>query len=861
MSSPILTKGARSYCLLLPLLFLARTSHSQPLQTSQPQPGHLTVEKIMQDPKWIGASPSEPYWSRDGKYLFFNWNPDKALSDSTYYITKEDRHPQKAPFSLQQNTVAAESARYNTTHTAFTYTRDGDIFWADSRSGKETRITNTLDKESDPTFSFHNHKIVYTRNSNLFAWDPATGLTEQLTNFLRTAEPSKDDKKEPLNAQEKWLKDDQLQQFDVLRNRKAKKDRADSILKARQPKTLRSIFIDDKMLNDLSISPDGRFITYRLIRRATGPHNTIIPGYVTESGFTQDIPGRSKVGAPQSSISFFVFDTEKDTVIAVTTDQIPGIADLPDYVKDYPSKTPSGANGSSGTKESPGSTPSTGITTSSSVTASPGSPASSGVKTPPPGAIFNRPDWSEQSTHAVIDIRSQDNKDRWLMLLDAATGKLRLLDRQRDEAWIGGPGIGSSFGGGSSGWIDENTYWFQSEVTGYSHLYKADVISGEKQALTSGHYEILHTALSKDKKYFYITTNEVDPEEQQFYQLPLSGGKAERITTLTGANQVVLSPDEKQLAILYSYTNKPWELYLQDNKPGSQPRQITSLAMSEQFKSYPWRDPALITFTARDGAIVHARLYRPAAGTPSAGNPATQSSVLSGAATGAAVIFVHGAGYLQNAHKWWSSYFREYMFNNLLADNGYTVLDIDYRGSAGYGRDWRTGIYRHMGGKDLSDQVDGVKYLVEHESIDPKRIGIYGGSYGGFITLMALFTEPDVFAAGAGLRSVTDWAHYNHGYTSDILNEPYNDSLAYRRSSPIYFAEGLKGHLLMCHGMVDENVHFQDIVRLTQRLIELGKNNWELAVYPVEDHGFVEPSSWTDEYKRIFRLFEMYLKP
>ena len=99
----------------------------------------------------------------------------------------------------------------------------------------------------------------------------------------------------------------------------------------------------------------------------------------------------------------------------------------------------------------------------------------------------------------------------------------------------------------------------------------------------------------------------------------------------------------------------------------------------------------------------------------------------------------------------------------------------------------------------------------------------------------------------------------NHGYTAAILNEPFNDSLAYRRSSPIYFASGLQGHLLICHGMVDENVHFQDDVRLVQRLIELGKDNWELAVYPMEDHGFVEPSSWTDEYKRILKLFNTNL--
>ena len=122
-----------------------------------------------------------------------------------------------------------------------------------------------------------------------------------------------------------------------------------------------------------------------------------------------------------------------------------------------------------------------------------------------------------------------------------------------------------------------------------------------------------------------------------------------------------------------------------------------------------------------------------------------------------------------------------------------------------------------------------------------------------------MFNAPDVFKAGAGLRSVTDWAHYNHGYTANILNTPIEDSIAYARSSPIYFAEGLKGNLLMCHGMMDDNVHYQDIIRLTQRLIDLGKDNWELASYPRERHSFTDPDSWTDEYKRIFKLFQMHL--
>jgi dipeptidyl aminopeptidase/acylaminoacyl peptidase len=391
-------------------------------------------------------------------------------------------------------------------------------------------------------------------------------------------------------------------------------------------------------------------------------------------------------------------------------------------------------------------------------------------------------------------------------------------------------------------WLADNkTLWFQSEETGYSHLYLLDVVTGKKRALTSGPYEVQSVQLSRDKKSFYITTNEVHPGEKHFYKLNIADGKQEKLTHLTGANEVNISPDEKWLAIRYSYTNKPWELYIQENKAGSKPIQITNSITSE-FTSYAWREAEVTTFKARDGADVYTRIYKPA-------KP-----------NGAAVIFVHGAGYLQNAHKWWSTYYREYMFHNLLADKGYVVLDMDYRASAGYGRDWRTGIYRFMGGKDLTDNVDGAEWLVKNYNVDPKRIGIYGGSYGGFITLMAMFTTPDVFAAGAALRPVTDWAHYNHPYTANILNEPTTDSIAYAKSSPLYYANGLKGSLLICHGMVDVNVHFQDAVRLSQRLIELGKENWELAAYPMEDHGFVEPSSWTDEYKRILKLFEEKLK-
>jgi dipeptidyl aminopeptidase/acylaminoacyl peptidase len=776
----------------------------------------LSVEKIMRDPRWIGTSPSSPQWAADGKTLFFNWNPENATADSLYYISLDGKTPLKASIRQKQDLLTYNALEYNNAKTAYTYNKDGDIFYMETKTGKTRRITQTIDNENNPRFSFNESKIVFNRGQNLYAWDITTGETLQLTN-LKTgsgspaAGPATRGSIAPVrtgaesgNQQEAWLKKDQLQYFEVLRSRKEKKEKADAYNKEIKQKELRSISIDDKILQGLTISPDGRFISYRLSKAAANSKSTIVPSYVTESGFTVDIPARTKVGAPEATSEFFVYDRERDTVIAIKTDSIPGIKDLPDYVNDYPTQL------DEKTKK----------------------PTNREV-------IVTGPYWSANGQYAVVDIRSQDNKDRWLMLMDTASAKLKLLDRQRDEAWIGGPGIF-----GSLGWIDDNTFWFQSETTGYSHLYTINVNSAEKKALSEGNYEVQRAQLSRDKKYFYITTNEVHPGEQHFYRLHIANGKKEKITTQTGANQVTVSPDEKYLAVLYSYSIKPWELYLMENKVQGKSEQITFKAQSEEFKTYRWKDPEVISFNATDGATVYARLYKPA----------------NAHSSKPAVVFVHGAGYLQNAHKWWSQYFREYMFNNLLADNGYYVLDIDYRGSSGYGRYCRTGIYRHMGGKDLSDHVDGVNYLVKNFGVDPKRIGLYGGSYGGFIALMAMFNEPDVFAAGAALRPVTDWANYNHPYTSNILNEPFTDSIAYRKSSPLYFAEGLKGDLLICHGMVDVNVHYQDAVKLTQRLIELGKDNWELASYPMEDHGFVEPSSWTDEYKRIFKLFERVLK-
>ena len=761
------------------------------ISVAQAQLAPLTVDKIMRDPKWMGTSPSNYRWSDNSAYLFFDWNPEGKDKPDVYRL---DVSTQK--YTLSTDSIAKlESAPryiYSKDKSLAVFERDGDLYVKDNKKNKIVRQTETAAWENPLTF-LNDNSIVFLREENLYSLNPKHSTLKQLTNFQK----GKAKGESKLSAQDVWLKEDQESLFEVFKEEDRKKE------KSPKKSGLKPLYLGDGFLAGASVSSDGKYITYRLVYPAKGNRNTIVPDFITRSGYVEDLNMRTKVGNELSGYKTFVYQVDRDTALELSASTIPGIKDLPAYLSDYPERRKILQEANSDR-----------------------------------AVYWGIPSWSPDGQTAVVTAKAQDNKDLWLLKLNPADGTVKVLDRQHDDAWIGGPGIGREVK-----WLNDHICYFQSEATGYSHLYSYDIHTDQKKQLTSGNWEVQSVELSKDGKQFYISANKEHPGITHFYLLPVAGGELTQITGMKGGNEVTLSPDEKWLAINHSTMNKPWELYLQPNRPGREAKQITKSTTSE-FDSYAWRNPDMISFKNRHGDDVYARVYP--AKDPHPSKPA--------------VVFVHGAGYLQNVHYWWSQYFREYMFNNMLADNGYTVIDIDYTASSGYGRNHRTGIYRHMGGKDLTDQVDGVKYLVDHYGVNPANVGIYGGSYGGFITLMGLFTEPDVFKSGAALRSVTDWAHYNHGYTSNILNTPVEDPIAFKRSSPIYFADKLKGNLLMLHGMVDVNVQFQDIIRLNQRLIELGKDNWDLAVYPVEDHGFVQPSSWTDEYKRIYRLFERTLK-
>jgi len=756
----------------------------------------LTVEKIMSDSIYLGEVPDNIRWNENSSTFYFDWKPMDKKQNSVFKFSIGDLKASPISLSTSQ-AIQKRSISFSKDRKSIIFERDGDIFIKNIKSNTETRLIGTIEQESDPVFNHDEISVVFQKNQNLYNISiSGQGLT-QLTYFTKA--DYKDNEK--LNDQDQWLEQDQLAIFDIFKKEKRNNSKTNQTLS-------KYYFPKSSSISNISTDPTTRFAVFTIADQPEKSRNIIVPNYVTRSGYTEDIPGRTKVGSYVQTFATKIYDLKKDTIYDVLTGNIPEIKRPPKYLEEYPQQLKK-LKSENLDKE----------------------------------IYVGEPVWSPIESIAIVNVVSLDNKDRWIMKLDPLSGKLSLLDHQHDEAWIGGPGVGRRYQTPEMGWIDGRTIYFQSEETGYSHLYKLNIDTGQKKQLTSGKYEVLTLQLSNDKKSFYFTANIEHPGITHFYEIPVAGGKLIKLTSMKGGNEVTMSPDEKWLAIRYSSTTQPWELFLQENKPGATAKRITK-STSDTFEAYPWKTPEMITFKNRYGTEIYAQVFLPK-------NPLPNKP---------AVVFVHSNGYLQNVHYWWSYHFREYMFNNLLVDKGFTVINIDYTASSGYGRKIRTGIYRHMGGKDLSDLTDGAKLLVEKYGVNPDYIGLYGGSYGGFLTLMGLFTEPDVFKSGAALRSVTDWAHYNQGYTSNILNEPLTDEKAYKRSSPIYFADGLKGNLLMTHGIIDVNVNFQDIIRLTQRLIELGKRDWELAVYPLEDHDFVQPSSWTDQYHRVLELFERTLQ-
>jgi dipeptidyl aminopeptidase/acylaminoacyl peptidase len=777
---------------------------------------NITLEKIMADPDWIGRQPLTSYWGEDNQTVFYTrkeqgsalthlWQVDSQSNTEGHKVALSDLHK-----------VSYSDGIINKEGTYLAWVFEGNIFVKALHGEGPNAIRQLTQDGGQPTqLQFLNDgRLAYHRNNRVFSIDLNSGFSQKLVSWEFSDAPQANEKPADYIAQQ------QIELMDYVANKRSERQLkfAQQQALTRQNTTLAPnafYFNKDDQWVASSLSPNGKWLIMATKHtQASRSDDDLMPAYIGEDGRIARKEVRQRVAdAKPVNQQLWLLDLTTHKKYSLSYQGLPGYNE--DVLADVKIEN----------AKAVGKTYQTNRLPRDIVLMSDWSWGQSAIQ------------WHENGKQVAVMLEAWDNKDRWLTTVDVKQHTLVNQHRLHDDAWI-------NYRFNSYGWMhNTEQLYYLSEESGYAHLY-TKTLTGQAKALTSGRFEVNNITLSKNDEYLYFKANQKHPGIYEIYRVNTSSAKIEALTDLNGMTDYQLSPNESKLLLTHSTLTMPPELYVQDTVPGATLTRLTH-TISPEFLAMGFVAPDIVPVkSSHTTQPIYSRVYQPRSDT-STGNKKHR-----------AVIFNHGAGYLQNAYLGWSGYFREFMFHNMLAQQGYVVMDMDYRASAGYGRDWRTAIYRHMGKPEIDDLRDGINWLVNNANVDRERIGTYGGSYGGFMTFMALFTQPDLFQSGAALRPVTDWAHYNHGYTSNILNMPDVDPIAYQRSSPLYFAEGLEKPLLINAPMVDSNVFFQDTVRLVQRLIELEKQDFETAIYPVESHGFIRPSSWLDEYRRIYKLFE-----
>jgi dipeptidyl aminopeptidase/acylaminoacyl peptidase len=773
----------------------------------------LTMEQIMSDPDWLGRQPQSAFFSPTGdSLLYYRKREGSVVQD--LFETNEGLANGELVMMSELHHHSFDEIIDDNDYTFIAWIFKGNVF----AQRRGTNAVMQLTKDSDTARNlryFKDNGVSFQKGNGFHAININSGRISQIFEWkFEENEPAVSPPQDYIaEEQQKLIKYVQVQRKNRVDTR-AQQDR----LEQQNQSVMSNTFYFDKEQSTVlaSLSPNGKYAI--LVTRTGTPQrsdNDIMPDYIEENGRIKTQPVRQRVADAKSESQFIFFlDIEGNTQKRLSYVGLPGYND--DVLADVKRENAE-AKGETYTNN----------------------------RLPRDiGLLFGRyatempVKWNDASSHVALMLEAWDNKDRWIVTVDVTKPTFTTQHKMHDTAWV-------NYRYNQFGWFDEaNILYLLSEQSGYSQLY-TKALTGKLRMLTQGQFVVDNVVLTQDDSYFYYKANKKHPGIYEIYRIAANGGEPQTLTNLNGMTDFVLSPREDRLLLTHSRLAMPPELYVMSTQLPNTISKLTN-TVSEAFLSIDWTVPSIVAIeSSHTQQPVYSRVY-----TPKNNDDSSKRR---------AVVFNHGAGYLQNSHLGWSAYFREFMFHSLLVSEGYVVLDMDFRASAGYGRDWRTAIYRNMGTPEVQDIKDGVKWLVDNAHVDEQRVGTYGGSYGGFLTFMALFKEPDLFQAGAALRPVSDWAHYNLPYTANILNTPDVDPIAYARSSPIYFAEGLTKPLLMNAPMVDNNVFFVDVVRLVQRLIELEKEDFETAIYPVEPHGFVQPSSWLDEYRRIFKLFETHL--
>ncbi|WP_346837450.1 S9 family peptidase [Microbulbifer sp. SAOS-129_SWC] len=434
--------------------------------------------------------------------------------------------------------------------------------------------------------------------------------------------------------------------------------------------------------------------------------------------------------------------------------------------------------------------------------------------------------------------QNRSQKKLQLRVVNTNNGKGRMLVEERSKTWL-------NLNDDLRFLKDSDRFIWASERDGFKHLYLYDLNGKLLRQLTSGNWPVDELEAVDEKAGKVYFTGRVDtPLERQLYEVPLTGkGKPQKISRRAGMHSVEFAKDASGYIDKFSNITTPSQVSL--HTPSG--KQVTWLEHNEVKSGHPlypymkdWITPEFGSIKAPEGHTLYYRLYKPANF-----NPKKKYPVL---------VYLYGGPHAQMVTNSWAPAFVEYM-----AQQGYVVFTLDNRGSANRGKKFEDAIYHRMGSVEVDDQVTGVKFLRSLPYVDAGHIGVYGHSYGGYMTLNSMFKAGDYFQAGVAGAPVTDWRLYDTYYTERYMGNPNTDPKAYEKSSVFPYVDGLKGSLLIYHGMADDNVLFTNTTKLI-KVLQDNDQQFELMTYPGKKHSMRGKNTRIHQYTLIKNFFDRHLK-
>jgi len=412
-----------------------------------------------------------------------------------------------------------------------------------------------------------------------------------------------------------------------------------------------------------------------------------------------------------------------------------------------------------------------------------------------------------------------------------------------------GGGFAQSYPDRPLSWVNDDRLVFYSEHTGWMHLYSVSIETGDAVALTSGEYEVEHLTVTPDKQTIIFNSNKDDIDRRHLWKVPVSGGTPELLTPGTGIEwSPVISPDGNTLFFIHSTARRPGQPAMMDLDERDV-RLIAGESIPPNFPKERLVEPGQVIFQAVDGVTVHSQLFMPPDAQPGDNLPA--------------VIYMHG-GPIRQMYLGWHDrgyYHYNYAFNQYIAARGYVVLSVNFRAGIGYGAEFRTAENQGpRGASEYQDILAAAEYLRTRLEVDPEKIGLWGGSYGGYLTALGLARNSDIFAAGVDLHGVHDWAlrgERRNGGGWGIFDEVKR--VAYE-SSPVADVEKWTSPVLFIHADDDRNVDFIQTTDLVRRLQALGQAHVETLVFPDDVHSFLLHKNWMRTFEAADDFFERFLR-